>query len=184
MSTHLRLQVLQSVRIASPCPMKWEDMRGDDLTRRCDRCDLNVHNIGAMSTEQIEQLAQRRTTERVCITLWKRADGTIMTRDCPVGLAAARARVARALGRIAAAVALAIGVSTLAARADASGRWAEWGWTIRLKRLPPVEWVRTQLRGGGGGCRLSGEWGGPSSPPPTPDAHGNSYGPRFPDLDW
>jgi hypothetical protein len=43
---------------------------------------------------------------RVCVRFYRRADGTVLTTNCPIGLRAARAKVAAGLARIAAALAL------------------------------------------------------------------------------
>lgn len=42
------------LKVASPCPAKWEDMKGDDAVRHCDSCDKDVFQISNMSTEQVE----------------------------------------------------------------------------------------------------------------------------------
>ncbi len=35
--------------IRTPCPARWDDMRGDDTHRHCDTCDKTVHNLSAMT---------------------------------------------------------------------------------------------------------------------------------------
>lgn len=85
------------MRIASPCSVGWERMAGDDRVRFCNQCNLNVYNISEMTRKQAEALIA--TTEgRLCAKLYRRADGTILTRDCPVGLRALRRRVSRIAG--------------------------------------------------------------------------------------
>jgi hypothetical protein len=107
----LSLSVLDQVRIASPCPVKWEDMRGDERARHCDQCDLKVHNISELTRGEAEAYlsgvaAEMGAGRRVCLGFYRRADGTILTKDCPVGLAAVRAALARRWSRFAALVAL------------------------------------------------------------------------------
>jgi hypothetical protein len=103
------LGVLEQVRIASPCSMKWEDMApvDGDRVRHCGACDLNVFNLSGMARAEAEALVRKRAAagERLCAQLHIRADGTILTRDCPVGLRAARLRLARAFTRLGAAAA-------------------------------------------------------------------------------
>lgn len=178
----VHLQLLQSVHIASPCPARWEDMRGDDKVRHCDLCNLNVHNLSNMDTDEVAALLARVGHERVCAGMWKRADGTIITQNCPVGLAKARARVARAAGRIAAALGLVIGAAAATAGLDHNGRWAEWGWAIRLSNLSPVQWIRDRVGRsvappvnyfGGGVVEL------PRWTPPPPGAGGQIVGPHW-----
>src|SRR4051812_17390707 len=38
--------------IEKPCPMKWENMQGDEKRRFCEHCQLHVHNLSAMSPEE------------------------------------------------------------------------------------------------------------------------------------
>lgn len=38
------------VRIPKPCPMKWEELVGDEKKRYCSSCELHVHNLSEMST--------------------------------------------------------------------------------------------------------------------------------------
>lgn len=84
---------LDSIRIASPCSAKWEDMVGDDRKRHCLECRLDVHDLSAMPRAEADAwLAARRG--RACLRLRKRADGRLITNDCPVGL---RARARRSL---------------------------------------------------------------------------------------
>jgi hypothetical protein len=85
---------LERIRIASPCSVGWERMVGDDRVRFCHQCNLNVYNISRMTAGQVEALIDQ-TEGRFCARLYRRADGTILTRDCPVGLRAIRRRVSR-----------------------------------------------------------------------------------------
>jgi len=84
---------LDNLRIASPCPVGWEQMTGDERTRLCQLCDLHVYNISEMSRKEAASLIAEREGGRICARLFRRTDGTIITRDCPVGLRAIRRRV-------------------------------------------------------------------------------------------
>ena len=89
--------LLDSVRIASPCLAAWEDMTGDDRVRHCDLCRLNVYDLSGMGRAEAEELI-RGTEGRLCGRLHRRADGTVLTRDCPEGrLRALRRRAAAVL---------------------------------------------------------------------------------------
>ena len=92
---------LSQLRIASPCTVSWDSMNGDDRSRFCGQCRLNVYNISAMTQSEAEHLIAEKEG-RVCLRLYKRADGTVITRDCPIGLAAVRRRAAWMIGRVAA----------------------------------------------------------------------------------
>ena len=84
---------LNNLRIATPCPMDWDSMTGGERVRFCDSCSMNVYNLSAMTSAEITDLIEK-TEARICGKLYKRADGTIITRDCPTGLRAVRKRAA------------------------------------------------------------------------------------------
>ncbi|MCC6427881.1 MAG: hypothetical protein IT435_13805 [Phycisphaerales bacterium] len=118
MPADIRLSILDQIQIAAPCPMKWEDMavvgQGDDRTRFCNECSLHVHNISDMTRDEAERFLLSTLTHnpanpegsrrRVCATFYRRPDGTILTRDCPIGLALLREKVRRAASRVLCAV--------------------------------------------------------------------------------
>ncbi|HKQ53816.1 MAG TPA: carboxypeptidase-like regulatory domain-containing protein [Pyrinomonadaceae bacterium] len=85
------------MRIASPCHVGWENMKGDDRTRFCGQCSLHVYNISAMTRDEVASLIAN-SEGRICARLYRRADGTVLTRDCPLGLRALRRRVSKAAG--------------------------------------------------------------------------------------
>lgn len=85
-----RLPTLDGVRIASPCSVRWDEMKGDGRVRFCGQCEKNVFNISGMSRADAESLIHERVEsgKELCLRLYKRPDGTILTDDCPVGLRA------------------------------------------------------------------------------------------------
>ncbi len=85
---------LDRIRIATPCPVSWEQMTGNDQVRFCDHCSLNVYNIAALTRTEAESLIAS-TEGRLCARLYRRPDGTVLTKDCPVGLRALRKRVSQ-----------------------------------------------------------------------------------------
>ena len=94
---------LENVQIATPCPADWNAMQGDERSRFCGQCQLNVYNLSGMTRQEAEDLL--RTTEGgMCIRMFKRADGTILTKDCPVGLNILHRRKVRNVTRKVAAV--------------------------------------------------------------------------------
>jgi hypothetical protein len=90
---------LDRLRIASPCPISWEQMKGDERARFCDLCSLHVYNIAELTASQAKSLIAN-TEGHICARLYRRSDGTVITRDCPVGLRAIRRRVARTAGAV------------------------------------------------------------------------------------
>ncbi|CAG0992267.1 hypothetical protein PHYC_02364 [Phycisphaerales bacterium] len=99
----LQLSILDCVGVSKPCTASWEGMKGTDRVRHCAQCDLNVYNLAAMSVEEAENLIRAREG-RLCGRIFRRADGTFLTADCPVGLARFRQRAASFILRGAAAV--------------------------------------------------------------------------------
>jgi hypothetical protein len=85
---------LSRVKIASPCSADWEQMLGDGRRRFCAECELNVYNLSGMTKREAEELLNQ-TEGRLCVRFYRRADGTILTQDCPVGWRALRRRLSR-----------------------------------------------------------------------------------------
>ncbi len=77
---------LDRLRIAAPCPMSWDAMKGDDRRRFCDACKLHVYDLSNMKEQEALDLLARGEG-RTCVRLWRRKDGTVITADCPVGIA-------------------------------------------------------------------------------------------------
>lgn len=86
------LPMLESIRIATPCSARWEEMKGDDRSRHCSHCDKHVFNLSAMTREEAELTMLEKTGE-VCVRLFRRDDGTVLTEDCPVGVRRRRLRL-------------------------------------------------------------------------------------------
>ena len=77
---------VDELRIASPCTSaQWSDMKGDDRARLCTTCDKNVYNLSLMTLDEANDLI-REKEGKLCIELYRRFDGTVLTADCPVGL--------------------------------------------------------------------------------------------------
>jgi len=95
-----QLNDLDLIQIASPCPASWDEMVGDERARFCGQCQLNVYNLSEMSRDEAERLVQQREG-RMCVRFYRRQDGTVLTKDCPVGVRALRERFVRAVAAIA-----------------------------------------------------------------------------------
>ncbi|MCW5834703.1 MAG: hypothetical protein KIS78_20030 [Labilithrix sp.] len=80
------LPMLDQVRVASPCTASWDEMLGDERVRFCLSCSKNVYNLSAMPREDAERLLRERAGAELCVRFYQRADGTILTEDCPVGV--------------------------------------------------------------------------------------------------
>lgn len=81
-----RVDPLSSLRIASPCTADWNAMTGDAKTRFCAQCRLHVHDLSQRSADEARQLLRAAGQGRVCVRFFRRADGTVLTQDCPKGL--------------------------------------------------------------------------------------------------
>ena len=82
---------LETLTVASPCSANWSEMTGDDRARFCGKCEKNVYNLSAMSAPEAEALLREKEGD-VCVRFFQRADGTVMTADCPVGVRRRRVR--------------------------------------------------------------------------------------------
>ncbi|MCB9852147.1 MAG: hypothetical protein H6819_03555 [Phycisphaerales bacterium] len=100
--TTQRLPILENSRIASPCNVAWASMQGDDRSRYCGECNTRVYNLVGMSDDEVAQLFEAHGHD-LCIRVYQRHDGTLMTQDCPMGLHAARKRMRRAVSALGAA---------------------------------------------------------------------------------
>jgi hypothetical protein len=107
------LPLLSQINVASPCSASWDEMTGDDQVRYCSHCRLNVYNLSEMPREEAEDLIRSREG-RLCIRFYRRHDGTVLTRDCPVGIRALRQRLVRAVAAIAGLVMAMVSGSLLA----------------------------------------------------------------------
>ncbi len=85
---------LDNIKIASPCSADWNEMIGDQSKRFCGSCQLNVYNLSGMTRDEAEKLLIK-AEGRLCVRFYKRADGTVLTKDCPVGWAAFKHRVSK-----------------------------------------------------------------------------------------
>src|SRR5687767_1885241 len=97
------LPILDQVGIASPCSVPWATMRGDERVRFCGQCKKNVYNFAELTRGEISQLIQENEGH-LCGRMFRRADGTLLTSDCPVGLRAVRQRLVRAACGVAATI--------------------------------------------------------------------------------
>lgn len=97
------------VHIASPCKEDWDAMQGDDRVRNCASCKLNVFNTRELTEAEILSLIKSANGGRLCMRVYQRADGTVLTKDCPRGVALLRRRLAAALTMSAALVLTAFG---------------------------------------------------------------------------
>jgi hypothetical protein len=118
------LSPLDLVHVASPCQADWKSMAGDDHSRLCGLCDKQVYNIAAMTAEAALTLI-REHEGSVCIRLYRRADGTVLTSDCPTQARATSRRVTQVAAAVLLAIAISLGgvmLPNLLSRASSNSR--------------------------------------------------------------
>lgn len=98
-----RTNPLANVSVAAPCPADWEQMVGNEQVRFCSQCNLNVYNLSGMKRTDAERLIAQNEG-RLCVRYYRRADGTILTKNCPIGLRALHQRLRRTASGVAAMV--------------------------------------------------------------------------------
>ena len=83
------VNLLDQLSLATPCGVHWDDMSGDDRARVCDKCKLRVYNLTGMIPQEAEQFLTAKEGAG-CNRIYRRVDGSILTRDCPRGIRRAR----------------------------------------------------------------------------------------------
>jgi hypothetical protein len=86
-----RFDRLDHIEIPLPCEVPWDSMTGDARVRHCGQCRQNVYNVASMTRPEALRLMES-SGDRVCVRIFRRADGTILTADCRQRLHEARQR--------------------------------------------------------------------------------------------
>jgi hypothetical protein len=102
-------------------------MKGDERVRHCARCRLNVFNVKELTEVEVRALFLK-SEGRVCGRIFRRPDGTVITKDCPTGLAAVRRKVMVAVTM---AIALVLTVAGFRSKSASSGSVHGGGWFDR-----------------------------------------------------
>jgi len=76
-------------------------MAGGERTRFCGKCSQSVHDLSSLSEAETTELL-RGATGRVCGRVFQQANGTVLTKDCPVGVATLRQRMVMSMVAVAA----------------------------------------------------------------------------------
>jgi hypothetical protein len=181
---------LDDVSIAAPCPASWDRMVGDEHVRFCGQCEKNVYNLSSLPREEAEALLQAKEG-KMCVRLFKREDGTVLTNDCPVGVKKRRRRRAAlaAVGGSLMAAAAAIGLESRPTMGEAVPMPATMGSVVAVQGdIEPPPTVPTAPT-----TAVTGQWvaGGISAVPQKPTAKPRpepkkpppSHGPRMGAID-
>jgi hypothetical protein len=162
---------LETLRVATPCHASWDDMTGTGRVRFCHLCQKKVYNLSAMTRGEGERLLAK-SEGNMCVRMYRRQDGTVMTTDCPVGVRRRRwaavwaAAVVAALGSIATVGAAVAGIKLGVLTTDVNGRP-----TLTLPGQQPQDVIMGDIcppnppNGGGGDGNPDG---GQNAPPLIP----------------
>jgi hypothetical protein len=135
-----RLPVLDNIRVAAPCSADWNQMSGDQRVRACGDCNKSVYNLSGMTRDDAQALIIEKEG-RLCVRYFQRADGTILLKDCTVGVKQRRRRRVIA-GAMAVLAASGIGATAANAKSMAAVATAEpeveQHWTMGLVAMPDV----------------------------------------------
>lgn len=71
------------IAVASPCTKDWNQMEGDEKKRFCAGCRQHVYDLSQLRYDEVRALLDAEAPP--CVRFFQRADGTVMTKDCPVG---------------------------------------------------------------------------------------------------
>jgi hypothetical protein len=105
-------QLLQVVDVATPCHAEWNSMTGDDRSRFCGQCRKHVYNLSTMSADDAVALIREKEGD-LCIRLYRRTDGSVLTSDCPVGVGSVWKRLKAVAASVTAASLLGISAACL-----------------------------------------------------------------------
>jgi hypothetical protein len=92
-----KLPVLPNIKVATPCSASWTAMTGDERVRACGACNKNVYNLSSMTRDEAEALIVAKEG-RLCVRYYQRNDGTILLKDCAIGIKQKRKRRVLAAG--------------------------------------------------------------------------------------
>ncbi|MBK9620574.1 MAG: hypothetical protein IPO31_15495 [Candidatus Obscuribacter sp.] len=156
--------ILDNLRVASPCPKLWGDMEltPEQSVRFCGDCKKNVYDVSKMSRKDAELVLQKACAQQaegsgrsLCMQLYKRADGTIITDDCPVGLRRMRDSwrlVKRSAASVIALVLCQLGLSGLGSKVQAQPDMRAGGicpvidWEAQAAKNPEIKRLQGELK--------------------------------------
>ncbi|MBS1956986.1 MAG: hypothetical protein JST89_22545 [Cyanobacteria bacterium SZAS-4] len=73
---------VDSKKMATPCSFTWAERSGDRV-RACSKCHTQVYDFTGMELDEAEALIFKQESIKKA-TLFKRADGKFMTKNCPL----------------------------------------------------------------------------------------------------
>jgi hypothetical protein len=71
-------------QLAFACPIRWDELSGDEREKSCARCGHRVTNLSALAQAEREALLARVGQERVCVSFYRRLSGEYVTPESPL----------------------------------------------------------------------------------------------------
>ncbi len=103
--------LLDTIRVESPCEVGWDSMIGNDQVRFCEHCNLTVNDLSQLTRKRALRLV-RASKGRLCVRYQRRPDGSTVTRSAPQKLYGIGRRASRiAAGAFSATLSLASAAS-------------------------------------------------------------------------
>lgn len=182
---NLTEDLTRRTRLASPCTAKWEEMDGDDRQRFCSQCQLSVLNASEMTDEEVMlSIMQLQTGARVCMRIYRRTDGTILTKDCPVGVRKVQERMRRAAAWLAGGLTMLLSLTASASAQEPSSSGTQDCNSAKDAKAKP-RWhslIKKDTASQQKGAKTQGTGGGTSAAPNIP-MPGAIAPPRYTDDD-
>jgi hypothetical protein len=66
------------------CPIRWNELPGDERERFCEKCGHRVSNLSAMNAAERTALLAKLGRERVCASFYVRLSGEYVTPENPL----------------------------------------------------------------------------------------------------
>src|ERR1044071_2669468 len=117
-----RIDVLDRIHVASPCPADWDEMAGNEQVRFCLHCSKHVHDLSKITRNDVRKLVAA-SGGSLCVRYQKRPDGTLQTAErAPQPLTQIKRRLSRiAAGAFTASLSLAQPAAAQTARPAGGG---------------------------------------------------------------
>ena len=74
-------------QLTAPCSKDWSELDGDERSRHCAECQLDVLNLSALTRAEGEAHLEAHRGGRTCLFFLRHPDGRIVTTDDPVPVA-------------------------------------------------------------------------------------------------
>ena len=75
-----RTRALPVIEVANPCSREWAKMHGVNGGRFCEHCQRVVHDLSAMTSDEVADLVCR-DAGRLCVRFEREEDGSVRTLD-------------------------------------------------------------------------------------------------------